>query len=338
MKEKWSKRQSWEWYQRLGPVCGMNYLPRTAVNSTEMWQADSFDIQIIEQELAAASCVGLNSARVFLQYLVWKADAKGMKIRFDMFLDVAARHCISVLPVLFDDCAFSGREPYLGKQDAPIPGIHNSGWTPSPGFILADDQDGWPDLAAYVQDMVGTFCRDTRIMAWDLYNEPGNSQRGNKSQALLEAAFGWAWEVNPVQPLTACIWAWNNCTTAEIAAIGLSDVVSFHSYDCAAETERQIRALATLKRPLLCTEWLHRMNGNLPETHIPLFSKWRVACYHWGLFAGKMQTYLNWSTLDGIHNQNPIWQHDLFYADGKPYYEQELAWFSSFAQLWGDGN
>ena len=36
--------------------------------------------------------------------------------------------------ILFDDCAFAGKEPYLEKQDDPIPYTHNSGWTPSPGL------------------------------------------------------------------------------------------------------------------------------------------------------------------------------------------------------------
>lgn len=44
------------------------------------------------------------------------------------------------MPVLFDDCAFSHKEPYLGKQDYPTKGVHNSGWTPSPGFRIADDK------------------------------------------------------------------------------------------------------------------------------------------------------------------------------------------------------
>ena len=40
---RWPVEKAWEWYRDLGPIAGCNYLPRTAVNSTEMWQKDTFD-------------------------------------------------------------------------------------------------------------------------------------------------------------------------------------------------------------------------------------------------------------------------------------------------------
>src|SRR5690606_37421410 len=153
-----------------------NFLPSTAVNSTEMWQAATFDLETIERELRLAQSVGYNSARVFLQYLVWKDDPEGLKNRIDAYLRVADKHGITTMFILFDDCAFAGKEPYLGPQDAPVPGVHNSGWTPSPGPKMVVDQSTWSDLEAYVTDIVGTFKDDKRVVVWDLYNEPGNSE------------------------------------------------------------------------------------------------------------------------------------------------------------------
>ena len=41
-------------YAELKPIRGGNCLPRTAVDSTEMWQADTFDLETIGQELGWA--------------------------------------------------------------------------------------------------------------------------------------------------------------------------------------------------------------------------------------------------------------------------------------------
>jgi hypothetical protein len=41
--------------------------------------------------------------RVFLQYLVWKDDAGGLKKRIKTFLALANKHNISVMLILFCD-------------------------------------------------------------------------------------------------------------------------------------------------------------------------------------------------------------------------------------------
>ena len=34
---RWPEEKAWAWYADVGPIVGCNYLPRTAVNMTEMW-------------------------------------------------------------------------------------------------------------------------------------------------------------------------------------------------------------------------------------------------------------------------------------------------------------
>lgn len=115
---RWSTEKACQWYQEAGAIKGCNYLPRSAVNMTEMWQAPTFDPKTVDQELGWAQEAGYNSVRVFLQYLVWKDDADGLKKRIKTFLALANEHNISVMLILFCDCSFAGKEPYLGPQDA----------------------------------------------------------------------------------------------------------------------------------------------------------------------------------------------------------------------------
>ena len=152
---------------------GCNFLPSTAVNDVELWQRETSDPEAIDRELGWAQGLGLNSVRVFVNYVVWQDDAAGLKQRFGQFLTIADRHGLSVMPVLFDDCAFAGKEPHLGTQDAPVPGVHNSGWVPSPGLKRVTDRATWPSLERYLKDLVGTFGSDRRVVVWDLYNELG---------------------------------------------------------------------------------------------------------------------------------------------------------------------
>src|SRR5690606_39801301 len=63
--------------------------------------------------------------------LLWQQDRKGFLRRVDQFLDIAAKHGIRPMLVLFDSCW--DPDPVLGPQRRPIPGVHNSGWLQSPG-------------------------------------------------------------------------------------------------------------------------------------------------------------------------------------------------------------
>lgn len=325
---RWSKDRILNWYEKAAVIRGCNYLPRTAVNMTEMWQAETFDPKTIDQELGWAGQARYNSVRVFLQYLVWKDDTEGLKKRIDQFLTIADRHGIRTMLILFCDCSFAGKEPYLGKQDEPVPGVHNSGWVPSPGLERVTDRSVWPDLRAYVKDIVGSFARDRRVLIWDLYNEPGNSGMGEKSLPLAEAAFAWAREARPCQPLTTGVWTDFNSPMSK-RIMELSDILSFHGYDGPAGVESKIKTCRTYGRPVICTEWLLRQRGNTFESILPLFARNKIGWYHWGLVAGRTQTYMHWGSKPGTPTPR-IWQHDTFGKDGTPYDPKEIDLLASF--------
>jgi hypothetical protein len=320
--ELWPAEKASEWHHSKKWILGFNYVTSTAVNSTEMWQDESFDAAAVERELALASRCGYNSCRVFLQYLVWREEGDVFLRNFERFLGIAHKNGITVLPIFFDDCAFSGKEPFLGKQDPPEPGIHNSGWTASPGFAIAGDPVSEKSLRAYVQTLVNLYKDDKRIIAWDLYNEPGNSGREEKSLSLLTKTFAWARDCNPSQPLTSGIWAWK---AYDFACAGLSDIISFHDYGKLEDTKKRVQSLKHYGRPLLCTEWLHRPNGNTIESHLPLYKSEGIGTYHWGLVNGKTQTHLNWDKTKNAAGETALWQHDIFTGDLEAYSERETA-------------
>jgi hypothetical protein len=132
---RWSEQAANDWYKQQAWLVGSNYIPAYAINQLEMWQADTFDPAQIDRELGWAERIGMNTMRVFLHDLLWQQDADGFSKRIDQFLQVAERHHLKPMFVLFDSCW--DPNPKLGPQHPPVPGVHNSGWVQSPGASSA---------------------------------------------------------------------------------------------------------------------------------------------------------------------------------------------------------
>ena len=323
----WTEDRIWEWYEKQPWIVGFNYVPSYAVNSTEMWQSGSFDEGQIERELSAAGKLGYNACRVFIQYLLWKDEREKLFEHFERFLKIAHSHGIRTVPILFDDCAFSGKEPYLGRQDEPIEGVHNSGWTPSPGSAAADCGEEYPLLERYVTEFVTRYGQDERILLWDLYNEPGNNGREGKCQELLQSVFRWARSCSPALPLTSLLCSFKYF---DVECAGLSDLLSYHYYCEMKTTVERVGLLEEYNRPLLCTEWLHRNADNRWETHLPYYKKKRIGLFNWGLVEGRTQTYLSWNEEENLREGGALdWQHDVLRKDCTPYREAEIELLSS---------
>ena len=338
-RERWTPEESQAWQASRPWIVGCNFIPGTAVNQLEMWQVGTFDLDTIERELGWARGIGFNAIRVFLHDLLWKDDALGLCARIDRFLDAAARHGISTMLVLFD--GVWDPFPKLGPQRAPRPHVHNSGWVQSPGVEVLGDPSRHTQLAEYVQGIVGRFRDDSRVLAWDLFNEPdnpnigtyGGNEPGDKPElaaALLARTFEWARAAGPSQPLTAGVWRGpvRGEGVSEINRLMLakSDVISFHSYFGAAHVANRIRELGDFGRPLLLTEYLARGAGSEFEAVLPLLKERNVGAFNWGLVSGKTQTIYPWTSWAHTDDAEPApWFHDIFRPDGTPYREEEVA-------------
>ena len=121
--QPWTPEQANTWYAQQPWIVGADFLPSTAINELEMWQADTFDTAATDRELGWAEGAGMNTMRVFLHDQLWAQDPKGFQKRIDQFLVIAARHHIRPMFVLFDSCW--DPFPKLGPQHPPIPGVHN---------------------------------------------------------------------------------------------------------------------------------------------------------------------------------------------------------------------
>jgi hypothetical protein len=349
---RWSPAAAHIWHKALPWLVGCNFTPSNAINQLEMWQPESFDLALIDAELAMAAGLGMNAVRVYLHDLLWWSDAAGLQARVDAFLEVADRHGIRTMLVLFDSCW--GTHPELGTQRAPTPGVHNSGWVQSPGMAVLGDDRHHARLQDYVTGIVGRFANDARVLAWDIWNEPDNGPevalcdplvlkaKADLVVPLLVDAFGWARDAGATQPLTSGIWLgdWSApdlLSPIQRAQTGCSDVISFHNYGTAKDFRQRVKWLKTMGRPLLCTEFMARPVGSTFEAILPVAKKANVGAFCWGLVQGKTQTHLPWDSWANPYADDPsrAWFHDIFDAAGVPHDATEVEFIRKLTELEG---
>jgi len=340
-RERWTPTEANAWYAKQKWLVGSNYIPADAINELEMWQEASFNPAQIDKELGWAQGMGMTTMRVFLHDALWLQDAPGFKTRIGVFLDIAARHGIKPLLVLFDSCWDPNYK--MGPQHPPIPGVHNSGWVQSPGAKALADPAQYPRLENYVKDVVGSFAGDARILGWDVWNEPDNTNgnsypdtsqaRYDRVAALLPRVFEWARSANPSQPLTSGIWHhdhWENLASlnsVEKTQLTQSDVISFHDYSWPEIFEARAKSLMTYGRPVVCTEYMARGAGSTIDTVLPIGKRLDVGMINWGFVVGKTQTDLPWDSWQRPYTSRPpvVWHHELLRPDGTAYRTREIA-------------
>ena len=318
---RWSVDKANKWYAQHKWITGADFIPSTAINQLEMWQASTFDTATINRELGWAENIGFNTMRVFLHSIAWKEDPKGFKQRMNTYLTIANDHHIQTMFVFFDDVW--NKDPKPGKQPAPKTGVHNSGWMQDPGDPYSGDTTVFPGLETYVKDVMKFFAHDKRILLWDLYNEPGNSGKLEKSLPLLKKVFQWARSVHPDQPLSVGLWAWDFEKLNAFQAAN-SDIITYHDYEQPDWHLRVIQLLKTHGRPLICTEYMARTRNSRFSNILPILKKENVGALNWGFVAGKTNTIYAWDTPMPGGEEPKEWFHDIFRKDGTPYRQEEV--------------
>ena len=329
--ERWSEEKANEWYGSQPWPVGCVYMPSYAGTPVEIWGKEYFQPDVVDRELALAEDLGFNAIRLFLCDIVWRDDSKGFMERLEQTVRIADKHGMRILMTFFTNGG-TIKNPYLGPQPQPVPGVHNSVWMSSPGKDVVNDPSKWPVIERYLKQVMKRYKNDHRILAWCLYNEPENT-KGFDTLPFLKEVFRWAREVNPSQPLTAPMIALPDYRSynKEISEFirDNSDIISFHSYNPLPECTRFVDYCERYGRPVICSEWMARSRGSDYMSILPMFKERKVGCFSYGLVNGKQQCHYPWNPTEDdkpipFTEEPTVWFHDLFHYDLTPYSEEEV--------------
>ncbi len=347
---KWSKEKAWEWYSKLPWLRGCNFIGSDCANRRDMWQSYQSEehLATADWELALAKETGFNTVRVIVDFDVWYQEPDSFMEIFERYMQLFHKHGQYVMVCLtaeaempngeyedFQPKPLGEQEYALGYHQGRSPEVlernlhHPKRYHPLESPVLRDK------FLQMVRSIVGKYREDERIVCWNLYNEPGITL-GDRAMPLLKTMFEEARALGPVQPLTVELWTGYNKkgeigTEVQKYALEQSDVISFHCYLPLPEMCRQIAYLKRYERPILCTEWLNRIQNSPVEDIFPLFQLERIGCWCWGFVVGKTQTNEPWygmfaPYLRGEDSDIDLtrWMHDLYCPSLLPYDPREI--------------
>ena len=286
LKPGWWEGDDFAW------IRGANYVPSYASNDIEQWR--EYEPETIERELALAESLRLNSLRVWLQYLAYELDPAGFMKNYEDFLTRCARHNIRPMIIVFDGCFGADPEP------------DSKNWVASPGPRRMV-KDYRPKLKKYVDDVVGKYKGDPRILFWDVMNEP--SSLGLPPQANGDVEFAWDFarefaeyigEIDGTHPRTIGVGHHSHIPHV----LNVSDVVTYHNYQSFAKAfEMEISAARKLagNKAVVITETTPCAWGQDPHMSFRVFREKKIGWYFWHFVFGELNlTQYSLVTTDAV--------------------------------------
>lgn len=353
LEKRWSVDRAWEWYKKQPWIRGFCSYPSNCVNRIALWQQYGHEavFKQIDFEFALAKKTGFNAVRVVTQFDVWYYEHESFMNNLEEYFCLADKHGLKIMLILGNDCTVAKsrwKPAVFGEQrvdwgyHSGINGGQHAGDYLEAGYQLLDDPKLEPKYYEMVEELAQKYGQDDRLQIWDIWNEPGNSNRNDMSLTAMERFFEILRENHVKQPLTASVWSYDEDfqvkTSIEKRALELSDVISFHCYE---SYDKMIQVIARLKefgRPLICNEWLNRLENNDVAHIFPLLYLERIGGYCWGLLQGFSQTWEPWGIYfirqkNGENLDLTKWQHDLYRFNGSPYDPKEIEIIQKFSKL-----
>ncbi len=287
---------SLDWFKPFGDLRGFNYTPSTAANDIAFWR--DYDEGLVERELDLAQRLGLNSARVFLAYVVYEREPQAFLRRLGHFVAAAHARGIRTLPVVWDSCF---------DETLPLYESDENKWIPNPG-VQRLGRDFWPDGERYCQDLAQAIGPQPGLQMWDVMNEPTVTTwldvpaplRNRRLQTVWSFArhfCGVMKRADPQHPVTVGV-----ARAGELNDIGADvDILSWHDYSPTRQgvfdSITQAMQIATrFRKPAFLSEVGCLARANPYDMTLEICRQMGVGYYIWELMIGVSR----WRDIHGV--------------------------------------
>ncbi|GAB5369707.1 hypothetical protein AAMO2058_001428600 [Amorphochlora amoebiformis] len=317
---------------------GAQYQPSQSSNEDWWWHYDHYEKQIQRELTLVKKALNFTAIRVFLHSLIYKAHPPALLEKMHKFLEISSKNDLKVGFVFFDDC-WNHQGLNLSEPCLPRKGVHNGCWMASPQDIerTTDEskiQETVNSFKAYVTDIVNEFRQDTRVVWWEIFNEPNVDPtvplpEGNFSNILRQSAYAWITELNPTQPILSC-WDENNAT----------QINDHHQYSLPWNAEknevfanfsgrmkggivteagaRWYPGYEDAGNPLTVIDWLSKLRMNPNALFVP------GVMINWEVMVSNSNTRWHWGSAEDSSEPAIPW-HQHIYPDGSPVSYTEAA-------------
>jgi hypothetical protein len=313
--------KDWSWMQ------GAVFYPSYAANSVTFWT--QYDGAVVDREISYAKLYGLNTLSIYFNWLAWKQDRAGFLRDLEDFLGRADGYGLKVFPIFFDNVG--NVEPTLDLLKPKV-GVHNSLAMESPSWpILSGDYPSnrghiRDTLKAFVQSVVKAHLNDSRILFWQVYNEPirDNADIVNGpavTDSLVRDGYFWIKETGTALPAVS--------TAGDFLGGRYSDFYTFHTYvydpaDVAPKCARLQGGDGGSEH--LCTETLSRPWLDM-QCMTDYFRARKTGFVFWEFLIARTQISFPWSCNagspcvdgSGVPIQPAAPFHGMIYPDGHPW-------------------
>ena len=227
--------------------------------------------------------------------------------RIDQFLAIAGKHQIKPMFVLFDS-VLGSRTRSSASSARRRPACTTPAGCRARARTACRIRAQYPRLEAYVKGVVGAFAKDHRVLAWDVWNEPDNTNERQLRRARADEqsrsscwrccrkVFAWAREAKPPQPLTSGVWRgdWSTDGEADADREGSDRQVRRDHVPQLRLGRRSSKSAstgcgATTVRCSAPSTWRAATAARL-RRRCRSAKKHNVAAYNWGFVQGKTQT------------------------------------------------
>jgi hypothetical protein len=272
---------------------GFNYVPSNARNDIEFWR--DYDPAVIEREMAYASRLGLNCARPFLAWVVYKAGPEKFIENVKHFVRTALKYGIKTIPVVWDSCG----DHFSELKMKPLISADSNEWFPNPGIMYLGPQFR-EEQCRYCDALIAALRDEPGLLMWDVHNEPTatsyyhgykNEEKECHFNELLDFVkyFTAYFRQHDSHPVTVGV----EPPPERLNDVGeWCDVLSFHDYSPTKKMigEKYDEALAIskkLSKPVFCSEIGCPARANPYDTAIETAREKGVGFILWELMIGK---------------------------------------------------